>query len=360
MATLWETNAGEIVKALSAERRIAGAVAFGVVLTLVLVVDERRAEEAMAAAAEGAAAHPCRLLVVIRRRPDASAARLDAEVRVGGHLGTSEAVVLRMYGRLARNAESVVLPLLAPDSPVVTWWYGPPPQKTGVDPLGALATRRITDTAQAANPLRALKERGADYSPGDTDLAWTRCTPWRSVLAAAFDSITGQPATARVEAEIGNPSAALLAGWLKCRLGIEVDSASSAGPGITEVSIRVDPAQDILAEDAGGDEEPVEIRLTRHDGRTAILARSRQPERYLPLARRETGDLIGEELRRLDADQIYAATLAATTGRRIAATPPTASQISRGASNRRSSPPPRTPREATIERAARTRQGRAD
>lgn len=356
MATLWETNVSEVVKALSVERRLAGAVAFGVVLSLVLVVEERRAEEAMAAAAEGASAHPCRLLVVIRRQPDASNARLDAEVRVGGRLGTGEAVVLRMYGRLARNAESVVLPLLAPDTPVVTWWYGAPPQKTGTDPLGGLANRRITDIALAADPLRALKERAADYSDGDTDLAWTRITPWRSVLAAAFDSIAGRPAAGRVAAEVGNPSAVLLAGWLKSRLGIDVEVAPSAGPGITEVSLRVDPAHDVLAED-GGTDEPIEVRVTRHDGRTAVLSRSRQPDRFLPLARREVGDLIGEELRRLDADQIYEAALATATGRRSTVGAPNPSQVQRGASNRRGTPGRRTPVEATAERAGRTRRG---
>lgn len=358
MATLWETNVSEIVKALSAERRMAGAVAFGVVLSLVLVVDERRAEEAIAAAAEGASAHPCRLLVVIRRQPDATNARLDAEVTVGGRLGAGESVVLRMYGRLARNAESVVLPLLAPDTPVVTWWHGVPPQKTGTDPLGKLANRRITDTALAGDPLRALKERAADYTAGDTDLAWSRLTPWRSVLAAAFDSIAGRPAKLRVAAEAGNPSATLLCGWLKSRLGIDVELAVSVGPGITEAYLRIDPAHDVLVEDDGAD-EPIEVRLTRNDGRTAILARSRQPDRFLPLARRDVGDLIGEELRRLDPDQIYAAALAAATGRRASLGRPSPSQVQRGQSNRRSTPGRRTPAEATAERAARNAGGAA-
>jgi len=355
MATLWDTTSGDIVKALSAERRVAGAVAFGVVLTLVLVVDERNAETAMAAAAEGASAHPCRLLVVVRRQSDATQARLDAEVTVGGRLGTGEAVMLRMYGRLARNAESVVLPLLAPDTPVVTWWYGAPPQKTGHDPLGSLATRRITDVAAAADPIKALRERSADYSPGDTDLAWTRLTPWRSVLAAAFDSIVGTPGAGTVSGEADNPSAALLAGWLKSRLDIDVEVRSSRGPGITEVTLHVESAADALDASTLGDGREIDVRLTRHDGRTAILARTGQPERYLPLNRREVGDLIGEELRRLDADQPYAAALAAATGRKSSVGAPTASQVQRGASNRRETPARRTPTEATAERAARRR-----
>ena len=81
------------------------------------------AEEAQRAATTAAAAHPCRLLVVVRRRVEADD-RLDAEVQVGGRLGANEAVMMRMYGRLALHAESVVLPLLASDAPVVTWWHG--------------------------------------------------------------------------------------------------------------------------------------------------------------------------------------------------------------------------------------------
>ena len=57
---------------------------------------------------------------------------------------------MRMYGRLALHAESVVLPLLAPDAPVVTWWYGEPPDLIAHDPLGVLASRRITDVSRAA------------------------------------------------------------------------------------------------------------------------------------------------------------------------------------------------------------------
>ena len=306
MATLWDTTSGEIVKALSAERRTAGAVAFGIVLTLVVVVDERGLDEAMAAAVEGAAAHPCRQLIVIRRQPDASSSRLDAEVTVGGRLGTGEGIMLRMHGRLARHAESAVLPLLAPDSPVVTWWFRGAPQRISSDPLGRLANRRITDAASASDPLRALQERAADYTPGDTDLAWARITPWRSVLAAAYDSVPGPATGGSVVAEPGNPSAHLLAGWLRQRLHVDVTVGTSRGPGITDVTV----------ETRGEDDEPVTLRVDRPDGRMARLSRTGHPDRILPLPRRGLGDLIGEELRRLDPDEVYAASLAETTGRR--------------------------------------------
>ncbi|WP_324273261.1 glucose-6-phosphate dehydrogenase assembly protein OpcA [Blastococcus brunescens] len=51
---------------------------------------------------------------------------------IGGRLGPGEAVVMRMYGRLGLHAESVVLPLLAADAPVVAWWHAAP--RTGWPP----------------------------------------------------------------------------------------------------------------------------------------------------------------------------------------------------------------------------------
>src|SRR5215831_19337565 len=169
MIGLWDTTGNEVVKALAAERRSAGGVASGLALTLVAVVEEKKVREAEAA--------PCRLLIVVRSDLDGRS-RLDAEIVVGGRLGPAEAVVMRMYGRLALHAESVVIPLLAPDVPVVTWWHVSPPEKIANDPLGVYSDRRVTDAAQSSDPIAALHTRAEDYAPGDTDLAWCRITPW--------------------------------------------------------------------------------------------------------------------------------------------------------------------------------------
>src|SRR5262245_16338911 len=177
MTTLWDTTGTAVVKALAAERRTGGAVTSGIVLTLVVVVDEKDIVEAEEAATIAASMHPMRMLMVVRRQIDAPVPRLDAEVLLGGRLGPGEAVVMRMYGRLALHAESVTLPLLAPDAPVVTWWHGPPPDRIAHDALGVLADRRVTDSAADERPPKALKQRAKDYAPGDTDLGWTRSTP---------------------------------------------------------------------------------------------------------------------------------------------------------------------------------------
>jgi glucose-6-phosphate dehydrogenase assembly protein OpcA len=302
-ATLWDTNGRDVVSALVAERRAGGAVASGLALTLVVSADEKSVAQAEEAATVAASAHPLRLLVVVRRSHQADS-RLDAEVSVGGRFGPTEAVVMRMWGRLALHPESVVLPLLAPDSPVVTWWHGEPPERIANDPLGVLADRRVTDCARAPDPIAALRQRAVDYASGDTDLAWARTTTWRGVLAAAFDGIDGPPTEAGVVGEADSPSAALLAGWLGSRLGLKVPHEAGPGPGINQARVEI----------ATGDDERLTLQVDRPDGHMATLQRTGHPQRQLPLRRLALGELLAEELRRLDADRAYADALATATG----------------------------------------------
>jgi glucose-6-phosphate dehydrogenase assembly protein OpcA len=299
VTTLWDTTGTDVVKALSAERRSAGALAFGLALTLVVVTDQRSVEEAERAATAAAAAHPCRLLVVIRRHIDAPDPRLDAEVLIGGRLGPGEAVVMRMYGRLGLHAESVTLPLLAPDAPVVTWWHDAPPEQIAYDPLGVFADRRITDCARCPDPLAALHQRAVDYAPGDTDLAWTRTTGWRSLVAAAFDSVSAKPTSATVFGP-KTPSSALIVGWLRSRMGIDVELEEARGNDVSEISLQLEDDRKVL--------------LRRNDSRTAVLTLPDQGDRIQPLTNRDLGDLLAEEVRRLDADEVYADALSAWTG----------------------------------------------
>ena len=218
---LTDTNANAVSSALVAARRAAGSQAVGMVLTLVVVVDEATHYDALKVALDAGREHPSRVLVVITR-PGGTAARLDAEIRVA-ESRPGDTIVLRLYGELAKHADSVVLPLLLPDTPVVVWWPSKAPAVPGDDQLGGLAQRRITDAAAVAQPVRALHQRAVSYQPGDTDLAWTRLTPWRALLASALDQLpSAQVIGATVEAEAGNPSAEVLASWLDGCLGVDV------------------------------------------------------------------------------------------------------------------------------------------
>src|SRR5690606_15643358 len=131
---------------------------------------------------------------------------------------------------------SVALPLLAPDVPVVTWWHCTPPERIAYDPLGVVADRRVTDCANTDDPAAALRQRAVDYAPGDTDLAWTRITSWRTLIAGAFDAAPAQVAAIRIDAPMGDPGTMLLAGWLSARLGI-VPEITGEQRRLTEVTI---------------------------------------------------------------------------------------------------------------------------
>ncbi|MFI6550835.1 glucose-6-phosphate dehydrogenase assembly protein OpcA [Streptomyces prunicolor] len=297
---LSDTTASKINKALVQGRRDIGTPAVGMVLTMVIVTDEENAYDSIKAAEEASHEHPSRTLVVIKRHArtprDRTNSHLDAEVRVGADAGTGETVVLRTYGEVSDHADSVVLPLLLPDAPVVVWWPGDAPEVPAKDPLGALAQRRITDLYAAADPLVALDSRSRSYAPGDTDLAWTRLTPWRSMLAAALDQAKSKITSGAVESEADNPAAELLARWLEARLKVKIDRVVTDGPVITAVR---------LGTGAG------EVVIDRPEGPLATLSLPGQPSRTLALKVRTTSELIAEELRRLDADEMYAIALRA-------------------------------------------------
>ncbi|MFI6337645.1 glucose-6-phosphate dehydrogenase assembly protein OpcA [Streptomyces sp. NPDC050535] len=295
---LTDTTASKINKALVQARRAIGTPAVGMVLTLVIVTDEENAYDALRAANDASREHPSRKLVVVKRVSrsprDRTKSRLDAEVRVGADAGTGETVVLRLYGEVADHSQSVALPLLLPDAPVVVWWPVGSPRDPAKDPLGALGQRRVTDSYSAVRPVEELRSRAENYEPGDTDLAWARITPWRSMLAAALDQVDCEVISAEVTGEEFNPSVELLAMWLADRLHVHVRRGVSAGPGLTQVRM----------ETTGGP-----VALQRPDGTMATLTLDGQPDRAVALKRRETSELMAEELRRLDPDDTYASAL---------------------------------------------------
>jgi len=286
------TTTAQITEALMAERLSVGGGAMNMVLTLVIVTDEADHYDAVRAATEAGREHPSRVIALIRRDPNTDPA-IDAEIRRPGTSGPGEAILLRLYGPLGEHPDSVITPLLVPEAPVVVWWPGQGPSDPASDRVGELAQRRITDASRASDPLHDLLERVAHYRPGDTDLAWTRLTPWRSLLASAMDQPCGWVSSASVTAEEHHPGAELLTAWLSERLEVPVERAFSSGPGLTEVRLTTDLG---------------EIVLSRANESTATLSRFGQPEQTVALGSRSTSMALAEELRRLDADEIYAST----------------------------------------------------
>jgi len=272
-------------------RNSGGAVALSRVLTLVVVSDEHEIDDAITTANGASREHPCRVLAIAtgNRR---GASRLDAQIRIGGDAGASEVIVLRMYGPLASHGQSVIVPLLLPDAPIVVWWPQDCPDIPAEDPIGRMAQRRITDSGGAKNPIRAIQHQATTSRPGDTDLAWSRLTRWRALLAAALDQPPYEPVTkATVSGASDSPSAELLAAWLALALRCPVSrKRTAAGTGITGVT---------LVRDSG------KVILERPDGNVATLLQPGQPERRIAMAKRGDVDCLTEELRRLDPDELF-------------------------------------------------------
>jgi glucose-6-phosphate dehydrogenase assembly protein OpcA len=288
------TNASQVTSSLLQARRQAGSPSMGMVLTLVVVTDEAHHGEALRSAREVSTEHPARILGVIRG-PARGKSRLDAEVTIGD--GTSgETALLRLSGELTRHPVSVVTPLLLADSPVVVWWPNDAPDDPAGDPLGRLAQRRITDCANSRRRSTAMAGQAQHHTAGNTDLSWTRLTPWRALLAAGLDQHPVRVTSATVEAKTPNPSADLLAAWLGSRLEVPVETRRSGGPGITAARLH----------SSHGD-----ISLDRPDGRLATFRIPGEADRPVALQRRSTAELLAEELRRLDNDDIYQQTVLA-------------------------------------------------
>jgi glucose-6-phosphate dehydrogenase assembly protein OpcA len=292
MIELVDTTSSDIAAEFVRARRRAGSPAMGMVMTLVFVVDQDSADTAMEISRAASREHPARVLGLILG-DGRGAGQVDAKVGIGSGW-TGETALITLTGAVTKHPESVVIPLLLPDSPVVVWWPTRAPADPAADPLGRLAKRRITDAAaQPTAKARAMLTQCHAYAPGNTDLAWTRITGWRALLAAALDQHPEKVTGASVTAERISPSADLLAAWLSDRLRVKVARRNSDGPGITCVSLTT----------RAGD-----IRIERTDGKLAVLSSPGQPDRPVALKRREVDELLAEELRRLDPDDVYART----------------------------------------------------
>ncbi|MDO5492779.1 MAG: glucose-6-phosphate dehydrogenase assembly protein OpcA [Nesterenkonia sp.] len=285
------TTTAEVGKRLAAIREDGGVVALSRVLTLVILASDDRVEEAIDAANLASREHPCRIIVLAVGAPT-DETRLDAQIRVGGDAGASEVVILRCAGELVEHQESTISSLLLPDAPVVAWWADEVPSDVSATPIGRLAHRRITDVTQTDEPYEALEALRAAYTAGDTDLSWTRLTRWRIQLASILDAV--DPATitsVTVDSPAEVPSAALLAAWLHRCLQVPIGLTCNE-PGTVLTAVHLHTTE--------GD-----VVLSRPEGDVAHLHPAQGPTQSVPLPVRTLEECLAEELRRLDADEVF-------------------------------------------------------
>jgi glucose-6-phosphate dehydrogenase assembly protein OpcA len=296
---LSRTTTAEVQRRMLEIREEGGVVALGRVLTLVIHTQIGHEEEAIRAANQASREHPMRVLVVSRNPDHINAGeepRLDAELRVGADAGASEVVLLQCYGELGSHLLGIVQGLLLPDAPVVAWWPTFMPETPSASQLGQISQRRITDSGKQADPHAAILTLAGCYTPGDTDLAWTRLTNWRAHLAALLDQPPYEPVSSVVvSGDLQNPSVHLMAAWLSLRLQVPVEKVEAGdtptgSSGLHAVQLRR----------TSGDSS-----LTRVRDSVGVLEQPGQPSHHVALSTRALQDQLAEELRKLDPDDMY-------------------------------------------------------
>lgn len=315
--TLDNTSTRDIAKQLVQIREMGNQVTTGRVLTLIVVLDsDSPLDVVLDSINSSSGEHPSRVLIMVRG-DYSSPTKLDAEVRIGGDAGASEIVIMHLGGELSGHLASLVTPLLLPDTPIVAWWPFTSPTNPAIDDIGMIAQRRITDSLY--DPAKdALYRRRTHYTPGDSDLSWSRLTPWRGVLASALDQPPHEEITSvDIYGPAGNPSVDIAAGWLADRLTVPIirhsieceqleplDSAGEACHPVNRVEIHR----------ASG-----AVTVSVLDAHTMAVELPHRPRSLVAQGRRGLADCLSEELRHLDADNAYARALRGLSRVRFAA-----------------------------------------
>ena len=292
--TLKNTTSAEVASRIVELRDERGSAALSRVLTLLICVpDMIDVDKAIEVSDAVSREHPCRVIVIVEPESSEGAALLNAQIRVGDAAGLSDIIILEPRGEAASNIDSLVMPLLQSDTPVVTYWPVTPPENPGAHPLGLLAVKRITDSRATQCPMETLSALSRVYTPGDIDLAWAGVTLWRALLAAVAEDFDRLPTSIRVAGNATHPSPFLVAAWLHHQLGVPVDRiVDREAHTITDITFFFD--------------DDTTVSLSR--SATSSVARLSRPgleDRSVNLARRSVQDSLMEDLRRLDPDVYY-------------------------------------------------------
>jgi glucose-6-phosphate dehydrogenase assembly protein OpcA len=189
--------------------------------------------------------HPSRTIVLV---PDPEAEDgIEATAEVAQYpLGNGrqvcvETIRVRLNGSRAEVPASVVEPLLLPDLPVFLRWRGVPPFGEGpFEQLVDVVDRLIVDSTEwpgLPGPYAQLAEIFDRVVV--SDIAWARTSRWRPQLASLWPGIADVKA---IEVEGTEAQANLLAGWLRSRLGHDVELQHTQSDRLVGVKVDGEPA----------------------------------------------------------------------------------------------------------------------
>jgi glucose-6-phosphate dehydrogenase assembly protein OpcA len=200
---------------------------------------------------------------------------------------------------------SVVLPLAVADLPVILWCRSARVlNMPEFRQLAAMATRLVVDSQTFPNAdaaLRWLTSAVVESRPPIGDLAWTRLTRWREMLAQVFENrqnLARLGTAARVRVSDGGPAsvrALYFAAWVK-------DALESLG---AQVSVTLSRESATFVEVASGD---FAVRLGRQGERLVMTVDGGEQCTSLPTPTDYL--LMREELGIVRRDAVFESTLA--------------------------------------------------
>jgi glucose-6-phosphate dehydrogenase assembly protein OpcA len=194
--------------------------------------------------------HPSRAIVLTPREDGEFSARVFAEcwMPFGGQQQIcSEGIEITADSEQTDEVARQLVPLMAPDLPVVLWCRGPRAfLDRSLDPLFPLANKVIFNTRAVRHPSSAIEFMRRMHKDGRqvADLAWARLTGWREAVAHLMDAspggwLAGRGGTVRIQHGGARPGTRSLyfARWIERALpGINVTLSAVAGdPGMHSV-----------------------------------------------------------------------------------------------------------------------------
>jgi len=187
--------------------------------------------------------HPSRAIVLVPGGADGED-DLCARVQVAAYpLGperrhvAAEIVELRLGRRRAQSPASIVMPLLITGLPVFSRWRGRPAfGERELQELMSLVDRFIVDSREWDDPAADYPRLAELFgATAVSDIVWRRTLPWRLELARDWPAI----GDCRDLAVTGPaPDAHLLAGWLRSRLGHDLELSVEPADEVESIAVN--------------------------------------------------------------------------------------------------------------------------
>ena len=317
-------------------------------LNLIVYLPEPPTSDVRAMISSVAVQHPGRTISLLH---DDGPPRAEATIacRIGGGQRHACGEQITLSGSAGGYPlHSLAVALLQAGLPVTIWWHGPIDFDDHIfRQLAKVADRIILDSRTWHDPptfLQRLAEIADVMAPvvRFSDLQWVELTPWRRLIAQAFDVRAARAALPRLTEVVieyggsGRPTVAalLVVGWLMSRLNWQIDdepavhddtgyilplrrTAPADGPRLL-LALRARPTEEpISAVVLGTDDEPparVALRLSSNGlhVETRIDMPSAAPlVQVSNLGGRTPAQLLGEELALTNNDAVFSAALRA-------------------------------------------------